>query len=289
MNQTNNNLKLDRLYGILELKGEDVREFLHGQLSADIINMAIGQSRLAAYCDPDGRVLAVVLVYCAADDQIFVILNRLLAGSIAQRLQKFILRARVEVIEISRHYQIFGAHGQTDIQPAVHIPLPEPADRNLILYPANLTLPAEFTQTLLDESNWRRRDIELGLCWLNPATSGRFLPQMLGLLELAAVSFDKGCYPGQEVIAKIHYRGAVKRRLIPVTIEGCGALECPAEIVTTGSGLQERKAGWLIDGVTFQDDLIKGLAVLNTNVITSDQMLSLTDGRHIERLHIPGN
>jgi len=282
-------LKLDGLYGVLELTGEDVREFLHNQLSADITTLAIGQSRLAAYCDPGGRVLAVVLVYCAADNQMLAILNRQLAGSIVQRLRMFILRARVEVQEISGKYRIYGSQGQTDIQPAFHIPLPPPANRNLLLFPANLTLPEEFTDTLIDEPIWRQRDIEMGLCWLNPGTSGRFLPQMLGLVELAAVSFNKGCYPGQEVIAKIHYRGTVKRRLIPVAVKGKEPVELPAEIVAGDREQDQRKAGWLIDEITLQDNRLQGLAVLNTKTINSDQMLRLADGRCIERLHIPVN
>ena len=289
MNDGSDQFKLDSLFGVLEFKGIDAREFLHAQLSADINRLAAGESRLAAYCQPDGRALAVVLVVCVADGHFIMLLSRQLCAGIARRLRMFILRARLEVNEVSRLYRVLGSGEQADIQPAIHIPLGGQTKRRLILYPANFGLPEEFTAQLLDETAWRRQDMELGLSWLYPASSGHFLPQMLGLLELAAIDFDKGCYPGQEVIAKIHYRGSVKRRLVQVSIEGNGAIDLPAEIAAAGSGDAAKKAGWLIEALPSRDSKQTGLAVLNLSAINRDQLLRLADGRRINRLHITGN
>lgn len=210
--------------GALRVQGVDAGRFLQGQLSNDMLRLAPGRSQLAGYHNPQGRVIALLRLVHLADDDVLAILPRELAAPVAQRLAKFVLRSKVRVTEESAAWMISGSMG-----PRAHLPPPvlseqrrvddsivvcvsESPPRLLEISP-RAAAPRTPPGAPADRERWRELEIRAGLPQVYAATSEQFVAQMLNLDLIGAIAFDKGCYTGQEVIARAHYRGRVKRRL----------------------------------------------------------------------------
>jgi folate-binding protein YgfZ len=193
--------------GVLAMRGPDAAGFLQGQLSADIEKLSAGASTLAGLHNPQGRVIALLALVRSAPEEFFAVLPRELAPAVAQRLRKYVLRAKVTLEDLSESVQVFGsaapAPGFIDLAWGTRRLLLVPRERAVELTPGS-------GQTL---ESWQQADIHEGLPQVYAATSEAFVAQMLNLDLLGAIDFDKGCYTGQEVIARAHYRGRVKRRL----------------------------------------------------------------------------
>ncbi len=194
--------------GVLAFRGVEAARFLQGQLSADVEKLAIGASSLAGLHNPQGRVIAILALLRTAPDEVLAVLPRQLCGTVEQRLRKYILRAKVKIEDLTRSFTVLGSQSGAA---AADIPRLPWGDRWLLLVPADKL--SEFAGGLNSPENWKRADIAAGLPMVYPATSETFVAQMLNLDLLGGIAFDKGCYTGQEVIARAHYRGRVKRRL----------------------------------------------------------------------------
>src|SRR5215469_8817588 len=232
---------LDTL-GVLRARGPDALSFLQGQLSNDLTRLATDRSLLAGYHNPQGRVIALLRVLQLAPEDLLAVLPRELVPTVIARLSKFILRAKVKLVDESPSWRIAGlisegvtgdaAAGGTDpAAAAAHVAaLPAAVDgvahgadavavrvaerpsRWLLLTPAARS-PLPDAGAAAPPEIWRRATIAAGEPQVYAATSEEFVAQMLNLDILGAIAFDKGCYTGQEVIARAHYRGRVKRRL----------------------------------------------------------------------------
>jgi len=193
---------------VVRLSGADAGDFLHNQLSADVLALAHGESVFACYCEPKGRVLALMLVARNEQDYL-IIMSGSLAVTIATRLKMYVMRSKVS-IEVLDNVSIAGAHSEDEAQTlnAQLAVIEIPGGNNSFL----LSEDTDAMTTSADEVNaWKLSELRKGICWLCPETSGQFLPQMLGFDQLGAVNFRKGCYPGQEIVARTHYLGKVKR------------------------------------------------------------------------------
>jgi folate-binding protein YgfZ len=192
--------------GVLAFRGPDAARFLQGQLSADVEKLDAGASTLAGLHNPQGRAIALLALLRTSTDEVLAVLPRELAAGVEQKLRKYILRSKVQIEDLSEKLLVIGsASGPPPESGIVQFPW---GDRRLLLAPA--TLAIEDPQPRAD---WERADIAAGLPQVYTATSEAFVAQMLNLDLLGAIAFDKGCYTGQEVIARAHYRGRVKRRL----------------------------------------------------------------------------
>ena len=207
----------------IRFSGADAGDFLHSQLSADVLALSSGESTFACYCEPRGRVLALMLV-CKSDDAFYVIISSPLASPVADRLKVYVMRSKVD-IELLTETVVAGQTNnqqQTSTNSSLIIPLPD-SDRWFALESdedvAKINAPAE--------SAWKIWELQQGITWLNRKSSGEFLPQMLGFDQLGAVNFRKGCYPGQEIVARTHYLGKVKRHPRVLTTS---AVICPAPL-----------------------------------------------------------
>jgi folate-binding protein YgfZ len=196
--------------GALHLRGPDVQKFLQGQLSNDLARLAPGTLLRAGLHNPQGRTLALLWLAGRAGDDVLALLPRELASGIAAQLRRYLLRARLTLSDVSAQYRIYGLAG------GAHRPVSSPAwlydaaGRTLLIQdPAEATPPGEP----MSREHWRALDVAAGLPQVYAATSAEFVAQMLNLDCIDAISFSKGCYTGQEVIARAHYRGRVKRRL----------------------------------------------------------------------------
>jgi hypothetical protein len=223
----------------IRFTGPDAADFLHNQLSADVAGLANGKSTFACYCEPKGRVLSLMLV-CRMAEDFYVIASETLVQTLIKRLRMYVLRSQV-VIEALEEYSVSGLKMGEAPEPATRdmITLPLPAGDKWFTVTTGMTPPV-FNSDLADA--WKAEELEAGICWLASGSSGQFLPQMLGFDTLGAVNFRKGCYPGQEIVARTHYLGKVKRhpRILKSAGAGCpGTLE---KVRITGADHQAYEA-----------------------------------------------
>jgi tRNA-modifying protein YgfZ len=200
-------------YAVMDLRGGDVLRFLQGQVSHDMELLADRGSLLASLNNAQGRVLAVLRLLFVAGDQVLVVLPAELAEPLRQLLQKYILRSRVTIAPAGAAWRVYGITGPDAGAAAVtrlYMTMDAGGWRQLIVAPRGEALPEAEPAT---RESWRMADIEAGVPEIVAATSGSFVAQMLNLDLLDAISMTKGCYTGQEVIARSHYRGQVKRRM----------------------------------------------------------------------------
>jgi folate-binding protein YgfZ len=201
----------------LQFSGTDAGEFLHSQLSADVLALSSGDSTLACYCEPKGRVLALMLVTRNQADY-YVIMSTELLESVAKRMAIYVMRAQVTIKPLD-DCSIIGLDSEDqDVGLADEVIITTVPVTNNRLMITRLETPRQTDPAR--QSAWKLADLESGITWLGSDTSGQFIPQMLGFDGLGAVNFKKGCYPGQEIVARTHYLGKLKRhpRLLCTTV-----------------------------------------------------------------------
>lgn len=209
--------------GVIRVTGEDAARFIHGQLTQDFALLDLQHARLAGYLSAKGRMLASMVGFKRSADDILLVCHRELAAPTAKRLAMFVLRAKAQVREESGQWSLYGlaggavpggpqppwtltSHGEARIvrgYPADGTPLA------LLVAPAGSPPPAGAA---LDPALWAWAEVRSGVAMVSPAVADQFVPQMLNYESVGGVSFKKGCYPGQEVVARSQFRGAIKRR-----------------------------------------------------------------------------
>lgn len=264
----------------LAFRGEDARRFLHDQLTSGVADVDDSEMRLAAYCGPHGRALALLRVTGNAGE-LLVEMPGSLAETIARRLAMFVLRADVRIEPIAE-LAALGCWGEAapDLLASRGMPVPDrpfaagsdgqttvtrlpgAAPRfQLTGPPASVTGAWQEWRTTASPVNtdgWQLQDIRAGLPDLGPETTDQFLPQSLALEHWHALSYRKGCFPGQEVIARAHYRGRLKRHLYHARVEN--PPPAPGDDVLDGTG---RRAGNIISAAPVPGKGSELLAVLH--------------------------
>ena len=210
-------LRLDD-FAALRVGGEDRVDFLQGQLSQDMGRVTPSQAAPAAWCNRQGRVLCL-MVAVDWQEAIFLVLPAGMADTCMSGLSRYILRAKVQIERWNRLPGVFGCSGLEDLaaeawavggdEDYCAIRLPGAGERALLLGepPAHLKDASDSGWTLED---WRLADIRAELPWVGEKTSGKFLAHSLNLDLSGAVSFTKGCFVGQEIIARMQYRGTAQ-------------------------------------------------------------------------------
>jgi folate-binding protein YgfZ len=207
-----NLIELDDL-AVIAARGADTVPFLQGQLSQDLGLLAARGALLAGLHNPQGRVVAVLRLLWLGDDHVLIVLPAALAETVRQLLGRYVLRSRVTITDAGTNWRVYGVTGPDAGAVAstrLAMAMDGSAMRQLIVAPRGEPLPECDAG---DRETWRLDDIRAGIPEITAATSGLFVAQMLNLDLLDAISFSKGCYTGQEVIARAHYRGQVKRRM----------------------------------------------------------------------------
>ena len=197
-------------YGLLSVTGDDARDFLHAQLTNDIQGLAPDRAALAGWCSAQGRLLATFLVI--PSPQGFLLqLARDLVPAVAKRLGMFVLRSKVKVADESAAWVQDGLWDVDLQQPDVAwrdgVVTVRVGERRYIQLGAK-------EQPNATEEDWILQEIRAGRPFISSATQDKFVPQMVNLEKLGGVDFQKGCYPGQEIVARAQYRGQVKRRMV---------------------------------------------------------------------------
>lgn len=234
----------------LTIRGLDAPTFLQGQLSQDMDQLALRGALFAGLHNAQGRCLALLRLFHLGSDQILVVLPTELADAVRAHLTRHVLRARVRIEEANSSWRCYGLTGpdaEAAAQTRIHLPLEHAGLRQLIVAPRNEPLPEGH---IASRAEWRIQDIEAGMPEVLRATAGEFVAQMLNLDVIGAISFDKGCYTGQEIIARAHYRGHVKRRMQLFQAAGAEPLQ-PGMRITLQDGRRAQvvHAEATVDGV----------------------------------------
>jgi folate-binding protein YgfZ len=211
--------------GVIRIQGPEAASFLQAQVTADIRGLAPGSSTLAAWCSPQGRVIALLRIVPFADGYLAV-LPRELCESVHERLRRFVLRSRVSIMDVSADFTVVGISGR---EPGALDALPPHGELAVLHLPASRALLIGTAESLgaatagLDpagDAAWEARCIAQGEPEVYSSTSESWVPQMLNLDLLGAVSFRKGCYPGQEIVARTQNLGRIKRRMFRYHVAG---------------------------------------------------------------------
>jgi folate-binding protein YgfZ len=232
--------------GLIALDGEESANFLHTQLTNDVEHLGQGEARLAGYCSPKGRMLASFLMW-RNESTIFLQLARDIQPAIQKRLSMFVLRAKTKLSdasELTANHVVLGLGGglaETTLQtwfdtlpakPFAKLDHPlgtlirvadvfgAPRYQWLMSAETAGTVVPELADKLSVGSNdaWHLSEIHSGVAHISKATQEQFVPQMINYELLGGVNFKKGCYPGQEIVARSQYLGKLKRRTTLVSI-----------------------------------------------------------------------
>lgn len=283
---------------LIRVSGEDAKSFLQAQLTNDIEEVSNKQAQLSAWCDPKGQVLALFYVFMY-ERSYYLLFDATLKEAILKRLQMYVLRSQVELTDCSDELVTLGYggdFGDLDVQRALDLKLketwgcamvpaegmrkikaikiPGPYHRYLMVGPADQMMQAwDKLMVNADKTNqrdWHLMDIAAGIPIVNDAISARFIAQVLNLDKLNAINFKKGCFPGQEIIARMHFRATVPKRMLKAHIQGEFACE-PGQTFNVFDDSGKRIE---FETVYFRPDPIEGtigLAVANLKTLQNAQ------------------
>jgi folate-binding protein YgfZ len=240
-------------WGVIRAKGDDAGAFLNGQLTQEALKLDVGQARLAGYCSPKGRLLASFVMWRSAPDEILLACSADLLAPTLKRLAMFVLRSRCKLTDASGEIALWGvalpgllhdgaehsvpaaAYATTAVAGGTAIRLPDAAGATRLLW----TAPADATPPWAPTSRadvWNWLEVQSGVPRIVARTVEAFVPQMINLELVGGVNFQKGCYPGQEIVARSQYRGTLKRRM--VLAEGAAASAAGAEVFAAADPAQ---------------------------------------------------
>jgi folate-binding protein YgfZ len=291
-----------RRLGLLSCKGDDTRAFLHAQLTSDIDGLAAAEARLAGWCSAKGRLLATFLVV-PHGDEFLLQLPRELAPAVAKRLSMFILRARAKLADASDAWLQFGVWGggAAERLSALGLEVPQGVkrvagadagivvqvapQRYLVLTPAAQGERLAALANGVDEDAWALEEIRAGRPQVVQATQDQFVPQMLNLERLGGVDFKKGCYPGQEIVARTQYRGVLKRRMVRARV----AAPAAAGDELFADELPGQASGAVANAAAAPEGGTELLAVAQISALEGARPLRLraADGPPLELLPLP--
>lgn len=286
--------------GLLAVRGADAASFLQGQLTNDIRELSPTHSQISAHCNQKGRLLAILRVI-GIEETIYLQTEAERLHELQQRLSRFVLRSQVTLTDANDELiriglagddapQLLAAQGlavlgrENDLAlcgPLALIRLPDPVPRFEILgpYPAISELwDALATQaTPANRPHWTRLDIQAGLPSIHDQTVEAFVPQMVNLQRLHGLSFHKGCYTGQEVVARMQYLGKLKRRMYLAEVESETPPQ-PGDELHAPSSTSQQASGRVVDACPLGAGRHALLAVVEIDAAEAGEVRLGADG-----------
>ena len=243
-------------WGVLRALGPDATSFLQGQLTNDVVSLTTSQVRLAGFCSAKGRLQASFLMWRTGPDELLLACSASVLAATLKRLSMFVLRAKCKLTDATAELALTGVTGaaaqtfsgsaapwtKLDTPHGAVLRLPDVGGLARCIVAAPLG-SAETGQPPLSLDAWRRLEVRSGIPLIEAATVDQFVPQMLNFELVGGVDFQKGCYPGQEIVARSQYRGTIKRRMFLFT---CDALAQPGQEVFHSADAQQ-PAGMVVN------------------------------------------
>jgi folate-binding protein YgfZ len=293
-------------FSLIHFSGEDAQAFLQGQLSCDVRKVDLSNAQLGSYCTPKGRMLASFLLW--HDDGYMMQLPSALQVAIRKRLTMFVLRAKVELTDNSDTLVRMGVAGSraaallAEIMgtvPAAHLGVIHAEQGSVIRLGQDrfelVTLADQapvLWQHLSKEampvgaSCWNWLEIKAGIPVITPATQEQFIPQMTNLQAIGGVSFQKGCYPGQEIVARTQYLGKIKRRMYLANIQSVKPVAAGDELFS--ADMAEQSSGMVVNAAPSPDGGFDVLAVIQTSSVEASKIhWQALDGPTLEIMPLP--
>jgi folate-binding protein YgfZ len=216
--------------GVIKVEGEDAAKFLHGQLTQDFSLLGLSEARLAAFCSAKGRMQASFIGFKRSHTEILLVCSRDILPATLKRLSMFVLRAKARLSDATGDFQLWGLAGNAvhleaasdrafwakiDVAPYSVVHLYPALGQPRALWVAPAGTPAPVAPALSTEL-WQWGEVRSGIATVTQPIVEAFVPQMLNYESVGGVNFKKGCYPGQEVVARSQFRGTLKRRAFVV-------------------------------------------------------------------------
>ena len=266
-------------YQLIEAHGADAEKYLQGQLTTDVVRLASGATTLTAHCDSKGKMNAIYRLFKVSSEQFFLIIKKDLLPSGLDALKKYAVFSKVSFD--LRDWQIIGLIGEKCGKITPHFSLEIDGQRSILLNETEL--PVNFNG---DEKIWDVADIQAGLPNLSLQTQNEFIPQALNLQVIEqAISFTKGCYIGQETVARAKYRGANKRAMFVFKAQTRLEVEIGSEIEMQIES-NWRKTGTITSAVNLE--AVLWLQVVMNNDIDSEQQFRLPNSEILlDRVQLP--
>ena len=218
--------------GVIRVSGEEAASFLQGQLTQDVALLGLSEARLAAFCNAKGRMQASFVVFKRSPDDILMVCSRDILPATLKRLSMFVMRAKAKLSDASDEFTLHGLAGEavthqggdvsrvwsktdtntdtdTDMASLVVLPSADSTARALWCAPTGTPSPV---LPAIELSQWQWLSVRSGIAMITQPIFEAFVPQMLNYESVGGVNFKKGCYPGQEIVARSQFRGTLKRR-----------------------------------------------------------------------------
>lgn len=299
---------------IIEISGNDAEDFLHGQFTTSIKQLSNNHCQFSAWCNPKGQVKVTFFIY-RHKERFIILLPAKLKESFLKQLQMYILRADVKLTDKSDELIRIGLQtneatlfadliasnpGQQDEAImdndlyCLRLPLQgdaRNAHRTILIGSVDrqMTLWQELIKhaTPVGTAIWECLDIQAAYPWISTQTTQKFLPQMLNLDLIDGLDYQKGCYPGQEIIARLHFRGQLKRSLYlaTCTLESCSEIE-PEIGDPLYANNEEQSVGTVINAQRSEDKYYL-LAVIDNDSIDNTISLRGSDGPELDLQQLP--
>jgi folate-binding protein YgfZ len=282
-------INLDDLTSLL-VTGKDATKFLHAQFTNDLANLPVNSWQYSGYCTPKGRLLAFMTIARINDNEYLLITPAEISESLLARLRMFVMRDDVTISPQDKQLHIVGIVSSADVLSSNGLATAQEtgelvtADNTYMLtinhktgrylYIADSERISRLPLDSADRNYWTKLDIQAGIPALVTATLEAFVPQMVNLDLIGAVNFKKGCYPGQEVVARVHYLGKIKQRMFVATT--------PAKKLTTPgnkvyyAGQKDKVAGTVVQAAITNSGQILQL-VLQTEAVSENADIRLCD------------
>lgn len=297
-------------FGLISATGDDAQTFLHNQFTNDLKQVDAQHSQLSAYCNPKGRMLALFRAF-KRDDTYFLSLPRETLGATLKRLRMFVLMSKATLEDASdalihigiagpnatdRVTQRFGsapndigAVTQADGVTIIRVAGPQPRYELYGELAAIQALWDDWRQTLrpVGAAAWELLDIHAAIPVLHAANVEAFVPQMVNLEAVGGLSFTKGCYPGQEIVARMKYLGKLKRRMYVAHVDSDTPPE-PSAAIMAGADSGERKVGEIVMAQPVPQGGVDLLAVIEIESANHHPLfLNTLDGPAVELKTLP--
>ncbi len=293
--------------GVIAFSGEDSQSFLQGQITSDVRQAGPGKSQYGGYCTPKGRLLASFLLW-QTETGYCVQLPAVLLPTVQKRLTMYVLRSKVKVLDASEQSVRLGLAGAAAAQVVQRLYGEAPAAPHDVLR-ANgdtvIRLPGERFEIVTAPDNapalwdrlaqdcipvgsswWEWLELRAGIASILPATQEQFVPQMVNCEAIGGVSFQKGCYPGQEIVARTQYLGKLKRRMYLANIDGTSSAAPGDELFSPD--LEGQASGMIVNAHPSPDGGCDVLAVIQiSSAETGNVHWKTADGPALRFLPLP--
>jgi len=253
-------------FSIISISGADSTEFIQGQMTQDISAIGDDEARMTAILNPQGRVMSTALIM-HWDDSIILVLNKDTVDDLIVWLSRFILRSKVTVSRLEAH--IYGLNqnlaniesDSLDLEKEIFClrSIETDAERTLLIT-KSLHDFSKSSITTMSSRNWQLADIQAGIPTIYKENIAKFIPQMINLDLINGISFNKGCYTGQEIVARVQHRGKIKRRMFHISTQQSNTEIRPGTPVLLG----DSEVGTIIQSVQYKNQ-IHSLAVIKND------------------------